>query len=216
MSGRPRGSSIVIPVHNQYAVTRRCLAAIAYAPTRIPFEMIVVDDGSTDGTADALAGEAPGVRLVRHDYARGFNQACCSGAAAARGTFLVLLNNDTEPCALWLEELLDPFERWADTGLVGAQLIYPDGRLQEAGGIVWGNGEPWNYGRGGNPHDPRCRLRPPGGLCERCRPRHPPRPLEPAGGLQPGVLPRLLRRHRSGLQGAPGRPHACATPPWPG
>ena len=147
--------SIVIPVHNQYGVTRRCLAAIAYAPTRIPFEVLVVDDGSTDGTADALAAEAPGVRVIHHDFARGFNQACCSGAATARAPFLVLLNNDTEPCAAWLEELLDPFERWDDTGLVGAQLLYPDGTLQEAGGIVWGNGEPWNYGRGGNPHDPR-------------------------------------------------------------
>ena len=147
--------SIVIPVHNQYGVTRRCLAAIGYAPTRIPFEILVVDDGSSDGTADALATDAPGVQVIRHDFARGFNQACCSGAAAARAPFLVLLNNDTEPCAAWLEELLDPFDRWADTGLVGAQLLYPDGTVQEAGGIVWGNGEPWNYGRGGNPHDPR-------------------------------------------------------------
>ncbi|MBD2550671.1 glycosyltransferase [Microcystis elabens FACHB-917] len=147
--------SIVIPVHNQYGVTRRCLAAIGYAASRIPFEVIVVDDGSVDGTADALAAEAPGVRVIRHDFARGFNQACCSGAAAADAPFLVLLNNDTEPCAAWLEELLHPFERWADTGLVGAQLLYPDGTVQEAGGIVWGNGEPWNYGRGGNPHDPR-------------------------------------------------------------
>ncbi|KEF41546.1 MAG: glycosyltransferase [Cyanobium sp. CACIAM 14] len=147
--------SIVIPVHNQYAVTLRCLAAIAYAPTRVPFEIVVVDDGSSDGSAEALAADAPGVRLIRHGFARGYNQACCSGAASARGTYLVLLNNDTEPCAAWLEELLDPFGRWPDTGLVGAQLIYPDGTLQEAGGIVWGNGEPWNYGRGGNPHDPR-------------------------------------------------------------
>ncbi len=154
LSPSPR-ISIVVPVHNQYAVTRRCLAAIAYAPTRVPFELIVVDDGSGDGTAEALATEAPGVRVLRHDFARGFNQACCSGAAVARGEFVLLLNNDTEPCAGWLEELLDPFERWSNTGLVGAQLILADGRLQEAGGIVWGNGEPWNVGRGGNPYDPR-------------------------------------------------------------
>ncbi len=146
--------SVVVPVHNNYAVTRRCLAALAYAPTRVPFELIVVDDGSSDGTAEALAREAPGVPVIRHDYARGFNQACHSGVAAARGTFVVLLNNDTEPCCRWLEELLHPFERWPDTGMTGSQLIYPDGRLQEAGGIVWGNGEPWNYGRGRNPHHP--------------------------------------------------------------
>jgi GT2 family glycosyltransferase len=154
VSDQPR-VSIVIPIHGQYAVTRRCLAAIAYAPTQVPYEVVVVDDGSPDDSAALIQAEAPGVRLICHDYARGFNQACCSGTAAARAPFLVLLNNDTEPCAHWLEELLDPFERWPDTGLVGAQLIFPDGRLQEAGGIVWGNGEPWNYGRHGNPYDPR-------------------------------------------------------------
>jgi len=154
LSDTPR-VSIVIPVHGQYAVTRRCLAAIAYAPTTVAYEVVVVDDGSLDDSAALLAAEAPGVRVIRHDFARGFNQACCSGAAAARAPVVVLLNNDTEPCAHWLEELLDPFGRWPDTGLVGAQLIYPDGRLQEAGGIVWGNGDPWNYGRGGNPYDPR-------------------------------------------------------------
>lgn len=147
--------SIVIPVHGQYGITRRCLAAIAFAPTQVPYEVLVVDDGSPDASADWLAREAPKVRVIRHDFARGFNQACCSGAAAARTPFLVLLNNDVEPCAHWLEELLDPFQRWPDTGLVGAQLISSDGRLQEAGGIIWSNGEPWNYGRGGNPYDPR-------------------------------------------------------------
>lgn len=154
LSSAPR-VSVIVPVHNQYAITRRCLAAVAYAPTAIPYEVIVVDDGSVDGTAERLAVEAPGVRVVRHDYARGFNQACCSGAAVAAGEVLVLLNNDTEPSAHWLDELLLPFERWPDTGMTGAQLIFSNGQLQEAGGIVWGNGEPWNYGRGGNPRDPR-------------------------------------------------------------
>ena len=146
--------SVVVPVHNQYPVTRRCLAALAYAPTRVPFEVIVVDDGSSDGTAEALAREAPGVQVVRHGFARGFNQACCTGVAQAKAPFVVLLNNDTEPCANWLEELLFPFEQWPDTGIVGAQLVLPDGRLQEAGCIVWGDGSPWNYGRNRNPYEP--------------------------------------------------------------
>jgi GT2 family glycosyltransferase len=147
--------SVVIPAHNHYGVTRRCLLAIAYAATRVAMELIVVDDGSSDGTSEALARDLRGYRLVRHEQARGFNQACQSGVAQARAPFVVLLNNDTEPCALWLEELLAPFEIWPDTGIVGAQLLFPDGRLQESGGIVWGDGQPWNYGRGGNAYDPR-------------------------------------------------------------
>ncbi|MFM7314998.1 MAG: glycosyltransferase family 2 protein [Cyanobium sp.] len=146
--------SVIIPVHGRLPVTRRCLAALCYAPTAIPFEVVLVDDGCPERSAERLAGEVRGLRCVRHEEGRGFNQACHSGVAAALAPFVVLLNNDTEPCARWLDELLDPFERWADTGLSGAQLVYPDGRLQEAGGIVWGNGEPWNYGRGGNPYAP--------------------------------------------------------------
>jgi len=147
--------SVVIPAHNHYGVTRRCLLAIAYAPTRVAMELIVVDDGSSDGTSEALNRDLRGMRLIRHDQAQGFNQACHSGVAAAKAPMVVLLNNDTEPCARWLEELLEPFERWPDTGIVGAQLVFPSGRLQESGGIVWGDGQPWNYGRGGNPYDPR-------------------------------------------------------------
>lgn len=147
--------SVVIPAHNHYGITRRCLLAIAYAPTRVPMELIVVDDGSTDGTAEQLAHDLRGYRLVRHDTAQGFNQACHSGVALAQAPFVVLLNNDTEPCARWLEELLTPFELWPKTGITGAQLVFPNGRLQESGGLVWDNGQPWNYGRGGNPYDPR-------------------------------------------------------------
>ena len=152
-SATPR-VSVIVPVHGRIEITRRCLVALCLAPTTVPFELIVVDDGSPDGTAEALDTEVRGLTVVRHDYARGFNQACHSGVAAARGEVVVLLNNDTEPCARWLEELLDPFDRWPDTGMSGAQLVFPDGRLQEAGGIVWGNGEPWNYGRGRNPYAP--------------------------------------------------------------
>jgi hypothetical protein len=55
----------------------------------------------------------------------------------------------------WLDALIDAFDRFDQVGLVGAKLLFPDGALQEAGGIVWNNGNPWNYGRGQNPHDPR-------------------------------------------------------------
>jgi GT2 family glycosyltransferase len=147
--------SVVVPVHGKYRFTRRCLAALAFAPNRLRFEVIVVDDGSPDDTCEALAREAPGIKVVRHSFPRGFNQACHTGVNASRAPLVVLLNNDTEPCALWLDELQAVFERWPDTGIAGSQLIYPNGSLQEAGGIVWGNGEPWNYGKGCNPREPR-------------------------------------------------------------
>ena len=74
---------------------------------------------------------------------------------APRASHIVFLNNDTEPTAHWLDELLAVFRNNDGVGLAGAKLIYGDGKLQEAGGIVWETGDPWNYGRGANPHEPR-------------------------------------------------------------
>src|SRR5690606_33255516 len=85
----------------------------------------------------------------------GFIAACNEGAALARGDVLVLLNNDTVPQPGWLDALLGTFDAHPGTGLVGAQLLYPDGRLQEAGGVVFADGSAWNLGRFGDPADPR-------------------------------------------------------------
>src|SRR3546814_15901685 len=73
----------------------------------------------------------------------------------ARGEYLVCLNNDTVPQPGWLDALLRTFAEHPDAGLAGAQLLYPDGRLQEAGGVVFDDGSGWNYGRHQSPADPR-------------------------------------------------------------
>lgn len=146
--------SIVIPVHNKFDVTYVCLAGLLFARTRASFEVIVVDDGSSDTTCK-IEDIAPGVVYVRNEVAQGFVGACNAGAAVARGRYIVFLNNDTEPTADWLDELLFVFANFDGAGLAGSKLIYADGYLQEAGGIVWETGDPWNYGRRGNASDPR-------------------------------------------------------------
>ncbi len=146
--------SVVIPVHDNFAVTYTCLAALLLAGASASMEVIVVDDGSADRTLE-LPALAPGVVYIRNAKAEGFVGACNRGAQAARGAFIVFLNNDTEPTVGWLDELLFVFEAFEDVGLAGSKLVYPDGRLQDAGGIVWESGDPWNYGRGGNARDPR-------------------------------------------------------------
>lgn len=153
-AGEAPCASIVIPVYNQAACTLACLRALADHPPTASCEIIVVDDGSTDETGDWMPRIA-GLRYHRRPANGGFIAACNDGAALATGECLVFLNNDTVPQPGWLDALLATFDTQADIGLVGAQLVYPDGRLQEAGGIVFDDGSAWNYGRFDSPDDPR-------------------------------------------------------------
>jgi O-antigen biosynthesis protein len=147
-------ASIVIPVYDHCAHTLACLRALAAHPPAAAFEAIVVDDGSSDETVSALP-QIAGVRYHRRARNGGFIAACNDGASLARGEVLIFLNNDTIPQPGWLDALLATFAEYPDAGLVGAQLLYPDGRLQEAGGVVFADGSGWNYGKHESPEDPR-------------------------------------------------------------
>lgn len=152
-SDEPR-ASIIVPVYNQVAHTLTCLRALAEHPPLAACEILVVDDGSSDQTQEWMA-QVAGLHFHRRAQNGGFIAACNDGAARARGEVLVFLNNDTVPQPGWLDALLDTFDNLPDAGLVGAQLVYPDGRLQEAGGVVFSDGSAWNYGRFESPEDPR-------------------------------------------------------------
>ncbi|MGD8177152.1 glycosyltransferase [Marinimicrobium sp. ARAG 43.8] len=145
--------SIIIPVHNKFALTYHCLASLILAWNRASYEVILVDDCSTDETVDLL-NYVDNVNLIVNEDNLGFLRNCNKAAKEAKGRYLVMLNNDTEVTSGWLDEMLATFERFEGVGMAGSKLIYPDGKLQEAGGIVWGNGQPWNLGNGGNPEAP--------------------------------------------------------------
>lgn len=138
-------ASIVIPVYNNLAYTARCLTSLREHQGHHSFEIIVVDDGSSDGTAEFLS-ECAGLQVVTNPENLGFIGSCNAGAAKATGKYLIFLNNDTQVTEGWLEALLMPFDD-PNTGIVGARLVYPTGELQEAGGIIFKDGSGWNYGR---------------------------------------------------------------------
>lgn len=145
--------SIIIPVFNQLEYTHACLASLQAVQEQPRFDVVVVDDCSTDGTADAIA-QIPGVVYLCNDSNSGFIASCNAGAKAARGKYLVFLNNDTVVKLGWLTALLDTFKEEQRAGIVGSKLLYQDGRLQEAGGIVWQDASGWNYGKFDDPGKP--------------------------------------------------------------
>jgi GT2 family glycosyltransferase len=145
-------TSIIIPSYNGISLTEDCIRALQETlPADFQTEIIVVDDASTDDTPSRmlhLAQQDERIKSVRNAENLGFVGTCNRGAELARGDILIFLNNDTLPQPGWLEPLLSIFENYTDAGAVGGKLVYPDGRLQEAGGVIFSDGSAANMGRG--------------------------------------------------------------------
>jgi len=148
--------SIIVPVVNNYDTTLQCLAALLQHTDGVDYELLLADDASDDATRDIQA-RVQNIRVLRNQENLGFVDNCNQAARQARGQYLVFLNNDTQVQGGWLKALLATLTNEPDVGLVGPQLCYPDGRLQEAGAIVWRDGSGYNYGRGEDPQRPEYR-----------------------------------------------------------
>lgn len=135
--------SIVVPVHNGAALTRSCLDAVL-ADLPVGCELIVVDDASTDSTAELLASYGDAIRPLALPHNLGYAGACNAGAAEASGEALLFLNNDTEPQPGWAEALVAYAADHRDAAVVGAKLLYPTGAVQHAGVVIGQDGYPHN------------------------------------------------------------------------
>ncbi len=145
--------SVIIPVFNHFQHTYNCLKSLAELDEKTTFEVIVVDDCSSDETQKQIK-KIKGINYKRQKQNGGFIESCNTGAEIARGKYLMFLNNDTVVYDQWLDSLTEVFDNKIDAGLVGSKLVYPNNQLQEAGGIVFNDASGWNYGRMGNPDEP--------------------------------------------------------------
>ncbi len=145
--------TVIIPVYNAIDETLGCLRSLAERETGVPFEVLIANDASTDPRIDELRAVG-GIRIIDNETNLGFLGNCNNAATHAQGEFLWFLNSDTEITNGALDALVETFETFPNAGIAGSKLLYPDGRLQEAGGIVWRDASAWNLGKGQDPHDP--------------------------------------------------------------
>ena len=143
--------SVIVVLWNRAELTYGCLRALRQA--RVPMELVLVDNGSTDLTSELLS-RVDGATVIRNDTNVGFTIGANQGAASARGNGLLFVNSDAEVLPDCVDRLVKCLESSSGIGAVGGKLVWPGGGLQEAGSIIWSDGGCEGYGRGNDPTSP--------------------------------------------------------------
>jgi FkbM family methyltransferase len=127
--------SIIIPVYNNEKLTIECLASLLRHTNNISYEVIVIDDGSAEKTKEILS-QIKNITYLRNPENLGFLLSCNRADEKARGDFLLIFNNDVQVTKGWLHPLVETFSKYENVGAVSPKILYPDGRLQEAGARI--------------------------------------------------------------------------------
>jgi GT2 family glycosyltransferase len=139
LSATPR-VSVIIPSSTRHELLHACLRSLVrFAPATIPYETIVVLSEATAEAETRLRGAATGIQVVSSPVNLGLAGAGNRGRALARGELLILLHDDAEIEPGWMEALVETADVHPEAGAIGGKVLYPDGRLQHAGLILWQN-----------------------------------------------------------------------------
>ncbi len=145
--------SIILLFHNRAEISLQCLETLAVGAGSISFEVVIVDNASSDETP-ALLDRIRNAKIIRNSTNLGFGGGCNQAADLAIGKYLLFLNNDIELMSNSIKVLVDTIENGTNIGAAGGKLIFPDGTLQEAGSIIWRDGSCAGYGRNDDPFKP--------------------------------------------------------------
>jgi GT2 family glycosyltransferase len=148
--------SILVAAYNEFLHTVGCLLSIAEAPPTTAFEVVLADDASSDPLMARLA-EVPNLRRLRRERNAGFVHNCNEAYAACRGEYVLLLNNDAQVLPGAIDRMVAVLDADPGIGAVGPKLLYPNGRLQEAGCFIRPSGESTMVGLFADPEE--------GGFC---------------------------------------------------
>jgi GT2 family glycosyltransferase len=182
--------SIIIPAYNQFAYTFNCLESLSVnLSSDLAYEIIIVNDASTDDTLEQLATLVKGIKVLTNAENSGFIRSCNYGASQAKGQYLYFLNNDTRILENCLESLLKLIVNNPQVGAVGSKLIYANGKQQEAGGIIWNSADGWNYGRLDSPEEPEYNYVRPVDYCSGASLLVPTELFKQLGGFSPDFIP---------------------------
>jgi GT2 family glycosyltransferase/glycosyltransferase involved in cell wall biosynthesis len=160
-SGTPKVSFILVTRNKAHLTILSIDSVVHSAPS--PYEVIVVDNGSTDSTQRML-DRFKGAKILRNTSNIGFGPACMQAATVATGEYLCFFNNDALLTDGALEAVLKNFDH-EGVGAVGAKILLANGRLQEAGSIIWSDGSALGYGRGDDAELPEYNFRRPVDYC---------------------------------------------------